>query len=106
MSIRPVTKPIKPSEVAQHKKSYIPEKVIDSFNFLIAKHWEGKSARFTVDEIIDEILKRDPTTPRDEIFRRKWLDVETIYREQGWRVEYDQPAYCESYPAKFTFTEK
>ncbi len=32
-----------------------------------------------------------------------WLDVEDVYREAGWVVEYDKPGYCESYEATFTF---
>jgi hypothetical protein len=32
------------------------------------------------------------------------LDIEPIYREAGWIVEYDKPAYCENYDANFTFT--
>jgi hypothetical protein len=31
------------------------------------------------------------------------LDIEDTYREAGWKVEYDKPAYCENYPANFTF---
>ncbi len=32
-----------------------------------------------------------------------WLNVEELYRAQGWTVTYDKPGYNESYPATFTF---
>lgn len=41
--------------------------------------------------------------PRNVVFANKWLDIEDIYREQGWRVDYDKPAYNENYQASFTF---
>lgn len=43
---------------------------------------------------------------RDELFDKGWMDIEPIYRKSGWRVEYDKPAYNETYPATFTFSKK
>jgi hypothetical protein len=37
-------------------------------------------------------------------FNFKWLDFEDAYRSKGWKVDYDKPAYCESYDAFFLFT--
>jgi len=41
-----------------------------------------------------------------KIFENGWLDVEPIYREVGWNVEYDKPGYNETYEASFKFTRK
>ena len=40
---------------------------------------------------------------RKEIFDNHLLDFEDVYRDQGWSVMYDSPAYCESYDPYFLF---
>lgn len=99
-------KPIKPSEVAQHKTRTIPGPVFDAFNTLIAKHWNGTQATFKQDDVVAEILRRYPGSQRHELFENGYLDVEESYRAEGWLVEYDKPAYNETYAARFTFRRK
>lgn len=41
----------------------------------------------------------------DEVYRRRLLDVEELYRASGWKVEYDKPAYCEDFEAYFKFSK-
>ena len=43
---------------------------------------------------------------RQKIYDQGWLDFEPLYREVGWNVEYDKPAYYEHYDAYFKFTKK
>lgn len=44
---------------------------------------------------------------KDEIFDNHWLDIEDIYREQGWKVKYDKPGYNEeSFKPYFEFSVK
>ena len=100
-------KPISPNKIEQ----YIPDFVIQAANECIQYHYKAatKSSHFTQNELIKYILKhisKDKDITRDTLFRNNWLDIEPIYRKQGWEVEYDQPGYCESYAANFTFTHK
>ena len=37
------------------------------------------------------------------IFKKGWLNVEEMYREAGWQVTYDRPAYNETGYAYFYF---
>ena len=109
-------KPISPDEVIGKKGDYIPDEVISAFNTLIAKNFYCGSSTFKQDEVVEEIINnlklmtgyqdviRD--TIRGQIFKNNWLDVEGIYRETGWDVEYDKPAFNEDYPASFTFKRK
>ena len=96
-------KPIKPSEVIQ----FIPNWIIRGTNECILTHYKEltKESHFTQDTLIDFCLKYAPDDDidRNTIFENDWLDVEPIYRKEGWIVEYDKPAYCENYPANFTF---
>lgn len=97
-----MVKPISPGETTALKKKIIPDGVIEAFNKTIAKHFDGRSAKFESDEVINVIVT-SMDVDRHRIFKEKWLDVEDIYRAEGWKVTYDQPAYCETYPATFTF---
>lgn len=96
-------KPIKPSEVTQH----IPGWIIRGTNDCILEHYRelAKESHFTQDELINSCLKYAPdeNITRGTIFDNGWLDIEPLYRKEGWIVEYDKPAYCENYPASFTF---
>lgn len=99
-----MTKPITPIEVVSKKLTIIPDHVIEAFNTLIAKHYTGRSAKFKQDEVLAAIVTEEITSKM--VFENHWLDVEGIYLDAGWNVEYDKPGYNESYPATFTFTRK
>lgn len=96
---------ITPSEVPARKASTIPDAVIEIFDRHIAHQWDGREAVLGQDELCDDIARHFGFN-RSEVFARKLLDVEEVYRAAGWNVEYDKPAYCETYPATFTFTPK
>ena len=101
-----MSKPITPSEVASRKAQILPAFVLDAFNEVIAKHWNGRSSTFEQDEVVAELLAKDLTATRDDVFNNHWLDVEPCYREAGWTVSYDRPGFNESYSATFTFRRK
>ena len=96
-------RPIKPSEVTQ----CIPNWIIKGANECIKAHYQelNKESYFTQDTLIEYCLKYAPNEEIDRktIFDNHWLDIEPIYRKEGWIVEYDKPAYCENYAANFTF---
>jgi hypothetical protein len=99
-------KPITPKEVVKEKLLSIPDEVIEAFNELIAKNWDGYRAGMKQDDIVALIKQKMSLKKDDTIFERHWLDVEDIYRKVGWIVEYDKPAYNESYDATFEFRKK
>jgi hypothetical protein len=83
---------------------------------MLLKH--GTVARFTQDEIVEKLIPLvDLNLPdahnlmdnekcnrqRDKIFNDKLLDVEPIFRDAGWTVIFDKPAYNESYSSTFEF---
>lgn len=100
-----MTKPITPAEVASQTKE-LPKEVIQAFNTLIVENWDGRSAVVRQDDAVSLVLTLMPGTTSEQIFARRWMDVERHYEDVGWSVEYDKPAYCESYPATFTFKKK
>jgi hypothetical protein len=98
--------PITPQEVVAKKLEQIPDVVIQVFNNLIAKNFNGSEAKIKQNDVIDAIRTEDETISKSMIFDNHWLDVEDIYRKLGWTVEYDKPAYNEDYAPHFIFTFK
>ena len=97
-------KALSPGEVLKARKVMIPDIVFEIFNELITEKFNGSYAYVGQDAVIDRIVKAGHS--RDTIFEKHWLDIEDIYREQGWNVSYDKPGYCESYEPTFEFSKK
>lgn len=96
--------PIKPSDIPAAKAAVIPAFVIDAFNECIAKNYANGRSRVLqkhVQKIIQDKCKETGTA-----FDVHFLDIEPLYEKNGWKVEYDKPAYCESYDASFTFIKR
>lgn len=99
--------PISPKDVGSAKATIFPKCVFEAVNELIATHYTNGRAHFTQDDVIDKIQHYSGyDIGRKEIFDNGYLNFEEVYREQGWKVEYDKPGYNESYKANFTFKAK
>jgi len=100
-------KPITPAQVIKKKKDGIPDFVMEAFNSLIAKNFDGHDATIKQEEVLQVILANSPEgTTSDMVFDEHWLDVEDIFKKAGWQVDYDKPAYNETYEPTFTFRPK
>lgn len=97
--------PIKPGDVVAAKKKSLPDVVIETFNELIAKHWSGSSSKFEMHEA-KEILMGRLDCSGQYLFDNGYMDIEDIYRAEGWEVCYDRPGYNESYQATYEFSRK
>jgi hypothetical protein len=94
--------PIRPSEVDKAKKKQIPAAVFETFNDLIVQNDRQGYSCFRQDDVVEMLVRRG--LDRNLIFKNGWLDIEDSYRDAGWEVRYDSPAYNESYPATFEFS--
>ncbi len=95
--------PIKPTEIPVAKAVVIPPFVFDCFNKLIVLNFSNGKSHFLLREIAKMV--EEECKAHNMLYNFKFLDVEDAYRANGWKVEYDYPAYCETYDASFTFTE-
>lgn len=95
-------KPINPSDIVALKRGTIPEQVIEVFNELIAKYWNGSQSTFSSKYVAALIAERMGITPL-EVYQKGLLDIESIYEKQGWNVIFDNPGFNESYEAHFVF---
>lgn len=96
-----MTKPIKPGQVVKK----IPPEVIEVVNEMIQEGWDGASVTIKQDPLVARIAVK-LNVPRQTIFDKGWLDFESLFEKEGWRVTYDKPAYCENYEAFFRFQKK
>ena len=101
-------KPITIDEVEKQFVEAIPDIIIKVVNNLIVKHWEPLNHKAVIkqDEILDEIIVLDETLTHSKVFNNHWLDIEPIYREIGWKVDYNKPPYYETWDAYFEFSKK
>jgi hypothetical protein len=97
---------ISPNEVVAQKQKNIPEIVFEAFNELIADNFTEGSAKVKQEDVINLILSKSGFLSRQEIFDKGWLNIEDVYRGQGWKVEYDKPGCYETYSAFFKFKAK
>jgi hypothetical protein len=96
-------KPISPNEIVGKKEQSFPDAVLEAFNEIIVGNYSQGQASFKQDDVIKLMVKKG--VKRADIIPKGYLDVEDVYREQGWKVEYDKPGYNETYPATYTFSK-
>ena len=98
--------PIRPSDV----NITIPDFVINIVNKFIKKEWDGEKARILQKDIVHEIIAKYPESEVDitsqTVYKNHWLDFEDLYRQVGWKVEYDRPGFNEFYEPIFVFKKK
>ena len=82
----------------------MPPAVLESFNELIVQNFSSGSALVFQEDVVALMVQKGLN--EDDIYKFKWLDVESIYRKAGWKVLYDKPGYNESGRAYFKFMGK
>ena len=98
-----MTTPIRPDQLSNPA---LPDKVIEVFNALIVDNDRDGMSSFKADLAVKAIAKALGTTT-SEVYRMRYLDVESVYQEAGWKVKYDQPMQSEpDFDAYFEFRYK
>jgi hypothetical protein len=98
-------KPITPDEVRAGYINVIPQFVIESFNELIQKNFDGRCSLIHLSEVKSRAKAKQvnsalANTPFDD----KWLNVERYYRDAGWIVQYESPDWGDTWKPFFRFT--
>jgi hypothetical protein len=97
-------KPIRPEEVGDQQMEDFPDAVFEAFNEMIAANNNQGHHTFKVKDVVALMVKKGLKSK--EIHENGWLDIEAAYKKAGWDVEYDGPAYNETYNATFTFKSR
>lgn len=110
----PEIKPFSPDEARANKIFVLPPQLIQAVNELLSEryvdrgeiHMKLKDVKERVKQIFraentsDTAIGYDPTRGWSE---KGYWDFEPVYRQQGWHVSYDGPAYNESYDGYYIF---
>ena len=91
-----MSRPVSPNNVSEMKKQCLPSYVIDAANKLIAENYCDGQSTFKLKELVKEIKLKG-------VYKDGNLNIEDIYRCEGWDVEYIKPVMYESFEAYFIF---
>jgi hypothetical protein len=97
---------ITPADIRQLKADGIPDPIISAFNSLIIKNWDGNKSVITQEEAAERakgLFQIGERIDVQDIYDRKWLDVELIFEARGWKVMYHKEMLSPK-PAYFVFT--
>jgi hypothetical protein len=88
------------------RKTNIPQGVIAVFNeFLCQELDDDGNAIIDQDDIVPVVAER-MGVDRSVVYAKKWLDIEDIFREAGWKVEYVKLPYYDPGSHYWTFAKK
>lgn len=89
--------PIRPEDVKAHSRD---DTIIEIVNKMIEQEWDGTRAQLYLRDVADAYMHLTGLSA----YAQKVLSFEQIYRDAGWKVVFDKPAYNDSYPAIYTFS--
>lgn len=105
---------IKPNEVLAKVAHAIPDYVIEVFNDLIKKSFNGYSATVKLEDakvaVTQAIVRNNPEIPhmdhslaRQFMEERRYMDVEPVFRDAGWKVEFNKKCIGDNFDSHFVF---
>ena len=97
-----------PEDVLKKRVGTIPDYVIDAFNDLLTENYQEDETIIEQEDVIRKILEysTDDELTRETIFKKHYLDIENLYRNNGWEVDYEKPAFDELFEPFFIFKPK
>lgn len=97
-----------PEDVLKKRVETIPDYVIDAFNDLLTENYQEDETIIEQEDVIRKILEysTDDELTRETIFKKHYLDIENLYRNNGWEVDYKKPAFDERFVPYFIFKPK
>lgn len=97
-----------PEDVLKKRVETFPDYVIDAFNNLLIENYQEDETIIKQEDVIRKILEysTDDELTRETIFKKHYLDIENLYRNNGWEVNYKKPMFNEHFKAYFVFKPK
>lgn len=97
-----------PEDVLKKRNEMIPDFVITAFNDLLTENYQEDETIIKQEDAIRKILEysTDYELTREAIFKKHYLDIENLYRNNGWEVDYEKPAFDERFEPYFIFKPK
>ena len=104
-----MNKALSPKEAITRAKNEVPELVVQAWNNLIVENLKVQGGKASSEFLLEELANQITlimSISYEQAKQKGWFDLEDIFRDKGWKVEFDRPGYNESYSPKFTFKSK
>lgn len=94
-----------PTEMIEHWKQALPDAVVETFNELLAKQFNGTSATIKHKDLLSALCAKGVDTKI--VSEQNWLfQTKQLYQDCGWKVKYDSPGWDDNFDSYFQFTIK
>lgn len=80
--------PITPHDADRYHWEKIPGSVVKVINLLIQECYSNGVATVSTEVIERNLINNQIAKDRTEIYDNGWLEIEGLYREAGWHVEF------------------
>ena len=100
-------KPVTPQELDKELENSFPDAVIEAFNRLLKENYRGKgSITIKQKDVVDLIFKLDESLTSSIIYKKNYLNIESLYSKSGWKVQYESPDRDQNFDSYFVFSKK
>lgn len=103
---------LKPKEVAPSIASCIPEYVVEVYNDLIRKNFNGHSAQVKLEDakqaVSRAVVQQNPefelSVARSFAEENRYWDIEPIFEDAGWKVEFNKKCIGDNFDSHYVFS--
>lgn len=90
--------PSTPKEVEESANYAIHPAIIQAVNELLKEEYiPGRTVTLLQKIIVKKAKSICKELTERQIFDKHWMDFEPVFRKAGWKVNYNSPAWCETY---------
>ncbi len=94
-----------PEEMIKHWEQALPDAVVETFNQLLAKQFNGTEAYIKEKDLLTALCDKGVTVK--DVTEQRWLfQTKQLYQERGWKVAFTSPGYDDNFDSYFRFTLK
>lgn len=94
-----------PNEMIEQWQMALPNEVIEAFNEMLVRHFNGTTAKILEKDLLAEIKKKG--IPQHQVREQQWLkQTQELYKEQGWKVAHKTPGWDDDFHSYFYFELK
>ena len=94
-----------PDEMIKHWEQALPDAVVETFNELLAKKFNGTSAMVTEKELLSSLLEKGMQAK--VVNEQRWLSqTKELYQTRGWKIYFKSPGWDDNFDSYFHFSIK